>query len=91
MVMVGHCIDDADDNIVMTVQGILVKDEQSCVFSISFVSSNGFKQDPYNWRAAKVMLMCNGNYGLERIESDEINARSNHLFCRKAELVVGLL
>ena len=91
MVMVGHCIDDADDNIVMTVQGILVKDEQSCVFSISFVSSNGFKQDPYNWRAAKVMLMCNGNYGLERIESDETNAKSNHLFCRKAELVVGLL
>ena len=65
--MVDHWIDDAGEN----------------VFSISFVSSKGFKQGPYNWRAAKVMIMCNENYGSEQIKSDEINAKSNHLFSQK--------
>jgi len=47
---------DYDVNIMMTIQGILVKDDEF-MFSISFASSKGFNQDPYNWRAAKVMIM----------------------------------
>jgi len=38
---------DYDVNIMMTIQGILVKDEEF-MFSISFASSKGFNQDPYN-------------------------------------------
>ena len=47
---------DYDLNIMMTIPGILVKDDE-IMFSISFASSKGFNQDPYNWRAAKVMIM----------------------------------
>ena len=38
---------DYDVNIMRTLQGILFKDEE-IMFSISFVSSKGFKEDPYN-------------------------------------------
>ena len=47
---------DYDLNIMMTIPEILVKDDE-IMFSISFASSKGFNQDPYNWRAAKVMIM----------------------------------
>ena len=47
---------DYDVDIMMTIQGILVKDDE-IMFSISFASSKGFNGDPYNWRAAKVMIM----------------------------------
>ena len=38
---------DYDLNIMMTIPGILVKDDE-IMFSISFASSKGFNQDPYN-------------------------------------------